>query len=200
MRISLQNAAWAAPAFNAGQFLQSSGLEVMAPEVFAENHLGICPNVTAEQLLYDIKGDKWSQQYQQAMGYSFSFAILHELGHIKNRDIDIPRLSDRLQQAKAQRQRETAADDFALKSFGRAKVPPIAALPIMFVLASLDSFATIQNAENDHPETLFRFKEMVGASAERIKSKQFQKWVKEQGPDTVQTADQFLDLLNHALN
>jgi Zn-dependent protease with chaperone function len=172
--------------------------ETYIPKIFAAHHPEICPELSMDDSKLDEKG-LWHDQYQDAIHTSFLFVMLHEFAHVKNDDISHP-LFRSLENLQAARQRETAADDFALDFIVQQKYSPLAALPVMALIAGLQDYPTEAGQFDPHPATLERTKAMYSASQKVIKSRRFQEWVKIQGPDSVHSSEEFLKMFNKALN
>lgn len=184
--------------------LHQPAREVLLPEFFAGHHSDICPKVTVEQMFYFTKGEKWSEQYQALLSASIIFVTMHELAHFRNGDLDRPRfpipgdILDLARVAAEQRAREAAADAYALRFFTEnLKLPPVSALPIMFLIALRTNYPVDSGIFDDHPLTLSRINDMVTASTAVIKSKEFKKWAGERtSADAVKDSKQFQEYLD----
>jgi hypothetical protein len=178
-------------------------VEVQLPEYFSERHLDICPKISLEETFFN-GNDKWSIQFRENIDASIAFVLMHELAHIRNKD-SIPVLPcgrfDRqcqIENARLEREHEAKADDYAIDFFiNELHATPLAAFPVMLLIALSENYQLNYDPLADHPPTVERINKILQRSSDLLRSAKFSEWLKEKGmPQTISDSEKFKKYLN----
>jgi hypothetical protein len=159
------------------------------PSDFAIKRPSICPKGSIAAQAKKELGQKRLEEYRALNSFGLMFVILHEFAHFKFEDLksDTKKMS-------SIRQREVNADAFAIAFMLRMQINPLAAMPVLSLLAGVED-RTPNDRDSDHPSAEKRMQLMVKLSKKGIKSKAFKEKLSKEGPNAVEQSE---DITNYA--
>jgi len=134
----------------------------LGPIEYLVKHRDICPQVTRDA----FKSNKTAASLRElAIEACLRMVLAHELGHHL-----LNHTSTRSQSLEDSRQRETAADAFAIRTLIAEKINPIVAVPVMILFCGVEGYSADNEFRSDHPAAARRVLAMLTAGRDQVRA------------------------------